>query len=194
MAEELALTANASFVPTRLGLIITGNPTVNEWGEFGTKIRDVEGAIQWLIGDWLNYGELHYGEKYKEAIEKTGYEYSTLRDQKWLAGRFPVSRRHDNVSWSHHREVAGVRPDDKADELLDHAAENKWTQKELRKAVQDIDAPEIEEKPVVTGDCKQQKARAIEILRKYCAEGLKQHETFFDMIKEVVGVLEGTVN
>ena len=147
MTDELALTANATFVPTRLGLVVTGNPTVKEWGDFGSQIKAVEGAIQWLIGDWLNYGELHYGEKYKEAIEKTGYDYGTLRDEKWIAGRFEVSRRHDNIPWGHHREVAGVRPDDVADALLDQAAENNWSQKELRKAVRELTHPEELEEP-----------------------------------------------
>ena len=87
-------------MPTRVGLVVTGNPTVKEWGEFGSKIRAVDVAIQWLIGDWLNYGELHYGERYQRAIEATGYSYEALIKQKWLAGRFKLGSREPNLSWA----------------------------------------------------------------------------------------------
>ena len=38
--------------------------------------------MHFWIGDWLNYGERKWGEKYKEALEKTGYDYQTLRNDK----------------------------------------------------------------------------------------------------------------
>jgi N6-adenosine-specific RNA methylase IME4 len=144
MAEELTLTTTGYFTPTPTGLITTGEASVAEWTDFGKSIKGVEGAIQWLVGDWLNYGETRYGEKYKEAIEATGYDYQTLRNEKQIARRFEVSRRRDKLSWSHHTEVAGVRPDELADELLDKAEADGWTVKELREAVRDLNRIEPE--------------------------------------------------
>jgi N6-adenosine-specific RNA methylase IME4 len=150
--NELALMADAMFVPTRVGLVVTGNPTVVEWGDFGSKIRQVEGAIQWLIGDWLNYGELRYGDKYKEAIKNTGYDYQSVANEKTMAGRFQFSRRRENLSWSHHQAVQGVHPDEDGDKLLDEAEANDWSVKELREAVRDINRTEPESLPSIEGE------------------------------------------
>ena len=116
-----------------------------EWTDFGKNIKGVEGAIQWLIGDWLNYGETRYGDKYKAAIEATGYDYFTLSREKQLSRRFKEFRRRRlNLSWSHHVEVQGLE-DDTADRLLDKAETNNWTVKELRKAVRDLKHHTIDE-------------------------------------------------
>jgi hypothetical protein len=152
MSEEITLAPNPLFVPTRTGLVITGNPSVQEWSEFGKKIRTVEGAVQWLIGDWLNYGETKYGEKYKPAIEATGYDYQTLANEKQVSRRFQISRRREDLSWSHHAEVAGV-DDDIGDKLLQQAETEQLTVKELRGIVRNIkaikDTKRIEPGPLV---------------------------------------------
>ena len=132
--QEITLTSNGVFIPTRLGLVTTGEATANEWAAFGSKIRAVEGAVQWLIGDWLNYGEIRYGETYAKVRDALGYEVQTIKNEKWLAGRFELSRRRDDLSWSHHAEVAGLGTDE-ADEMLTKAAENNWTREDLRRAV-----------------------------------------------------------
>lgn len=50
------------------------------------------------------------GEKYAQAIDVTGYEYGTLQNFGWVAGRIETSRRRDVLSWSHHAEVAALEP------------------------------------------------------------------------------------
>ena len=82
-----------------------------------------EGAVQWWVGDWINYGEKQYGEAYAQAIEVTGKEYQALADTAWVAGKVEFSLRNENLSFAHHREVASLGPN-AADTLLDTACSN----------------------------------------------------------------------
>jgi len=84
----------------------------------------------WL-GDWLAYGERAYGETYAQALDATDYEYGTLRDAMWVTKQFALSRRRDNLSWSHHREVAALPPD-RQDHWLDRAEAEGLTRNGLR--------------------------------------------------------------
>jgi N6-adenosine-specific RNA methylase IME4 len=94
------------FTLTPVGLEITGKPTVPEWEECGTFLRRAEGAVQWWIGDWINYGEWAYGDKYRHATEMTGFDYQTLRNSAWVARSIDVSLRRDNISYSIYKELA----------------------------------------------------------------------------------------
>jgi macrodomain Ter protein organizer (MatP/YcbG family) len=92
------------------------------------------GCRLWWIGDWVNFGERKYGEEYAQALDATNYDYGTLRNQKWVASRFVLSRRHDNLSFSHHQEVAAM-DEEQADKLLSQAEAEGWTRTELREIV-----------------------------------------------------------
>lgn len=83
-------------------LTVSGDPTFQQWEECGETLRTIEGAVQWWIGDWLNYGEHAYGEKYAQAVSET--EAETWRIYAHVANNVLI--RINNVPWSHHREVA----------------------------------------------------------------------------------------
>lgn len=104
------------------------------WQDAGRMLGRIGRACQWWIGDWLNYGERAYGEKYSQALEVTGLEYGTVANCAYVASRVEISRRRENLSWSHHYEIAAQDPDDQ-DEWLDRAAADGLTHKELRRAV-----------------------------------------------------------
>lgn len=106
---------------TRTGLAVNRAISIDEWTALGKTPKFYEGAVQWWIGDWLTYGEKSYGEKYVEAIEATGFDYGYLRNLSSVAKKIEMSRRRDNLSWSHHQEVAGLEPDQQ-NRLLDWAA------------------------------------------------------------------------
>ena len=61
--------------------------------------------------------------------------YQTITDAKWVAGRFEISRRRENLTWSHHREVAGIEDDAEQDAFLDAAETGGWSKKRLRAEV-----------------------------------------------------------
>src|SRR6266568_4414813 len=71
-----------------------------------------EKAVQFWIGEWLLYGENHYGKvRYEQAIEETGLDIQTLYNYKWVASKVPISLRRNNLSFHHHKEVAGLTPE-----------------------------------------------------------------------------------
>lgn len=132
MSTEIALPA--AFVLTSSGLEVRGDPSHADWLRAGEALRRAERGVQWAIGDWLNYGEKKYGEKYKEALQTTGLSYQTLRDIKNVSAAFELSRRRDSLPFSTHREVAYIPPEE-ADALLERAEAEDLSKREVRDLV-----------------------------------------------------------
>lgn len=119
------------------GLQADGEPSFKDWSTAGAFLRYAEGAVQWWVGDWLNYGERQWGEMYAQAIDSTGFEYQTLRKAKYVAAKIELFRRRNKLSWSHHKEVADLEPDDQ-DSLLQQAEANDWSTRDLREKVKEF--------------------------------------------------------
>lgn len=130
--SELKL-VDTTFEPTARGLVIHGKPTYENWVGYGRRLEFVEGAIQWLIGDWLNYGERKWGEMYAQAVTKE--QAKTWRNYKWVSDRVKLSLRKDNLSWSHHQMVAPLDPSEQEIWLL-IAKQKGWSANELRRQIQ----------------------------------------------------------
>lgn len=106
----------------------------DDWQEVGRTLRAINQSVQWWIGDWLRFGERKYGEKYTQAIDATGYDYQTLANMAYVAARVEISRRRENVSWSHHAEVASLPPE-KQNEVLNAAESNQLNREQVRARV-----------------------------------------------------------
>jgi hypothetical protein len=104
---------------------------VNEWASAGRRIGVVGRCVQWLLGDWIVYGNEKFGERYARASKITGYDPQTLMNMVYVASRFPTSRRRENLSWSHHEALAALEPDEQED-WLDQAAVHRWSVSDLR--------------------------------------------------------------
>jgi hypothetical protein len=102
-----------------------------EWASAGRRLGTVGRCIQWLIGDWIAYGNEKFGERYVRAAKITGYDTQTLMNMVYVASRFPISRRRENLSWSHHETLAALGVEEQ-DEWLDRAAEHRWAVSDLR--------------------------------------------------------------
>ncbi len=133
IAQSETLLGDIHHCPTALTL--PENLPFKDWRAIGANLFRAGKALQWWIGDWVNYGEASYGEKYIDAIEVTGREYKTLRNMASVAKSVEVSRRRDNVSWAHHAEVAALSPEQQ-DDWLDKAETERWTRGELREHLQ----------------------------------------------------------
>ncbi len=116
-----------------LGLRVHGRPTLKQWIEFGRKLWGIRRALQWTIGDWLNYGESRtdWGEKYAQALDEMDFDYGYLRNMASVAQKFDLSRRRDKLSWSHHQAVAAL-PAPEQDTWLKRAEADHWTRGYLR--------------------------------------------------------------
>ena len=49
-----------------------------------------------------------WGEMYGDAIDAAGYRYQTLRNAAWVVGRYDLSSRKDNLSYSHRQRLRNV--------------------------------------------------------------------------------------
>jgi DNA modification methylase len=122
------------------GLVVNGSPSITEWLQAGKALKKAQGAVQWWIGDWLNYGERAYGEKYTQALEEMDYVYGSLANLKYVANRIEISSRDENLSWKHHNAVAPL-PLDEQCQWLQRALQGNdgkpWSVATLRAAIKD---------------------------------------------------------
>ena len=134
LSESDRKVVQGQFKITPTGLIIGGNPSYEEWCDFYERLKKYDGAIQWTLGDLLNEGEKRYGETYAQAIEETNGQYQQLANYKWVAGRIEFSVRTENLTWSHHKQIAKFPPVEQKRWL--HKAEKEgWSVSELRGAI-----------------------------------------------------------
>ena len=119
---------------SRTGMQFDPLTPLEGWKALGAKISFYSEATAWWLGDWLLFGQMKYGRRYKEGIALTGLDYQTLRNYAVVARRFELSRRRDNLSFQHHAEVCALA-DDIQDSWLDLAAASQWSKTELRRRV-----------------------------------------------------------
>ena len=96
----------------RSALVPIGEPSFEDWEACGIWLNTVDKSVQFWLGDWLNYGEYAYGEKYAQALESTEYSYGYLRQVAYVANKVQVLDRSNNLGFRHHYEVAGLERDD----------------------------------------------------------------------------------
>jgi len=125
------------FVISPVGITQCDNLDANSWEALPVVIRQVQSAVQWIIGDWANLGNREWGTGYEQMAEMTGYTVETLHNFAWVAAQVEISLRNENLTWTHHYHVAGM---DQANQQLwlNHALENKWSSKQLFEAIQDM--------------------------------------------------------
>lgn len=119
---------------TELGIEFRGELTFDEWDALGRKISRAARCIGFLVGDWINYGEGRYGEMYLDALNKTGFDYQTLRNFAWVAKAVQLSVRTDKLTWEHHKMVAKLAGDDQR-VWLEAAQKQALSTRRLRKSI-----------------------------------------------------------
>ncbi len=133
-----------SFELQQSSLVPVGEPTLEDWEYCGLWLNNVDKSVQFWLGDWLNYGEYAYGEKYAQALESTQYSYGYLRQVAYVASKVAPSDRSNILGFRHHYEVAGLNPVEQRKYLLKAETENLST-KELRDEIHNK-SPEDKEK------------------------------------------------
>ena len=137
---------------------------VHKWVRAGQRLGAMTRCSQWWLGDWVRYGTVRWGEKYKEASRITGYDIQSLRNIAYVAGRVEVSRRRDNLTWSHHAEVSALDPEEQ-DRWLDLAEAEKMSVSDLRielrsarradkRSSGELDPPKTAAETVICPECR----------------------------------------
>ncbi len=119
------------FTMTPIGLLVEENVHLEEWQRFGNVLQRIDAAIQWLIGDWMTYGERVWGQTYEQVAQATGYDVKTLYDYAYVARGVQFSVRTEKLSFGHHKLVAALPPDLQR-EWLKYAAANNLSISQLR--------------------------------------------------------------
>jgi hypothetical protein len=102
-----------------------------EWTATGRRLGAMGRCGQWGLGDWIRYGNAKFGERYTRAARITGYDVQTMMNMVYVASRFDISRRRENLSWSHHETIASLGPEEQ-DYWLDRVAALQLSVSDLR--------------------------------------------------------------
>jgi N6-adenosine-specific RNA methylase IME4 len=105
----------------------------DEWMDVFKALKQVEGCVQFWIGDCLAYRQQKWG-MYDDIAEDTGMEENTLRQYKQVSEQVKSDTRVSDLSWTHHREVASLTPE-KQTEFLNKAVEGNLSVRELRSEI-----------------------------------------------------------
>jgi hypothetical protein len=134
MSESLSLQNPPNCTLTRVGAEFDSAIDFAKWIEAGKRLLGVSACVNWWIGDWLNFGEKRYGDKYKLAAEQLDIDTAVLWNYAYIASAVETSTRVEDLSWSHHREVAPLNSTQQTFWLA-KAQSEKWTVSELRQAL-----------------------------------------------------------
>lgn len=134
------------------GLVLAPDLSYEQWYEAGMSLKGITQNIQWWWGDYLNYGERKYGEKYEQAVNDFGMNYETARQYARVANAYEMCSRLHNLSWSHHHEATAVEDPEERTALLEKAAEEGISKNDLRKLVRQKKIEKVrEENPLPEG-------------------------------------------
>ena len=115
------------------GMVVPEGCSFEEWAQLGVTLGRLQRCSQWWIGDWVNFGERAFGEKYAQALESTGLAYQTVANYAWVASRIPVEARREVLSFQHHVLLAGkALSEGEREEWKDYAEAGGWSASDLR--------------------------------------------------------------
>ena len=80
-----------------------------EWMDVFKALKQVEGCVQFWIGDCLAYRQQRWG-MYDDIAEETGMAMNTLREYKHISEAVKSDVRTSDLSFNHHKEVAALPP------------------------------------------------------------------------------------
>ena len=139
--NEAAITVSAVTF-SKNGVVFDSNISFEEWRAVGKKLDQRQRALSFWIGDWISFGRDKWEKgKYKEAEAEFTQKYGTLTNAVYVCQRIEPSRRRENLSFSHHREVAKFDIKEQ-DYYLDYAEKNHLSSRELRTYIKEKEIAE----------------------------------------------------
>ena len=119
------------------GLVVPDDISFEKWEAIGKKLKEIAKSVHFWLGDWLLEGARIFGEMYSQAIDESGFDQKILRNDLSVCSRVKKSIRKDDLSWSHHKQVAFFEP--KLQKFfLDIAEKGNLSNDELRKAIKEF--------------------------------------------------------
>ena len=130
------MTDDARFGMGPRGLVRVGEPTRDDWRAYQGKLVTAATAFNFVVGDWIVYGE--------ERGWTTGKTYAEIarafdRSEEWVsqvvrvARRWPRMLRAPAVVWTVYRELLSA-PLARQQPLLEQASRERWTKDDVIRA------------------------------------------------------------
>lgn len=145
------------FTLTERGVTVTGSPTRESFlGTFDFVVKTHKASGWWLV-DLIAYADSHpeLAGELENELDSEVFPEGTLKRYRLLAREFPPEARLLSVPMSHHLEVLPL-PEEERVGLLEDAAQEGWTVRDLRQQVR-----ALRPLPVVTGQAALGKYRVI---------------------------------
>lgn len=125
--SALALAADGSiqlgnFTITARGMLVGEGATLDEWQQVGQVISRLNGALQWVIGDWCLSGERKWGKTVEQIAEAFGYKPNSIHQFTWVCRSVDFSIRIETLDFGHHMLVAALENQKLQREWLEYAA------------------------------------------------------------------------
>lgn len=139
-ADGLVLAEDGSiqlghYTLTPRGLMVSEGASFEEWQQVGLVLRQLQGSIQWMIGDWVAHGETVWGKTIPQIAEAFGYKVKSVVNFAYVARHVEMSIRMDKpLEFGHHALVAPL-PLKLQREWLEYALRQGLSVNDMRKAL-----------------------------------------------------------
>lgn len=126
------------------GLKITGEYSDDDTEALGWALRKFDNAAQFGMGDWANLyvADVKDDDERSIVYNKLAKHFKlgnsqTLKDYAWVCRSLDASLRKDALTFSHHKEVAGLDENLKGEEelILQYAVDNELSVRDLREYI-----------------------------------------------------------
>lgn len=101
------------FTPTSAN-VLDPKLTIEDIGRFIEQALGLNDSTRWWIGDLLLFAEANFSEKYAQLLDATRMTERQAERYRYVAQNIAPSRRRENLSFSHHEEVASLEPPDQS--------------------------------------------------------------------------------
>lgn len=114
-----------------LTLNLADNTPLPDWIAIGRGLATQKRHIDWLIGDWVQFGRAHFPEQITMALDELAEDPKRLKRIEQTVAAFPPHKRDASLSFDHHAHVADL-PVQEALPLLKRAHDENLTPRQVR--------------------------------------------------------------
>jgi hypothetical protein len=118
----------------RTGLQLNGEVSRDKMIALGRLIGSWHDSAQFSAGDYLVECDRRFGHEADTIAETLGISLEAAQQYRRVAEAIPFENRVEGVTWSHHRAVAHLTPDEQA-YYLNEAARCGWVKRELEAVI-----------------------------------------------------------
>jgi hypothetical protein len=111
---------------TPISLRLPRDVTRDEYEALGALLGRIHETVRFAIGDFILEGESRFEHDAAQLQECLGISHDSKMQYVRVAQAIPIERRRTELTWSHHRAVAPLPPDEQ-DHWLNEAVTHGWT-------------------------------------------------------------------